>query len=978
MLLLRSCRRVLLAFVGGWALASRGPLAAQEVTLGTAQNPPDVRWRAIEGRHARVIVPSALEAEGQRLAALVDRLATRDTATLRGTPRRIDVVLQSRLAQANGFVSLFPRRTEWFLQPPQGDGLQGPLDWMDLLAVHEYRHVKQFDALNRGVTRFFSRWLGDFAWGGFLQWTTPAWLLEGDAVATETVLTDGGRGRMPTFDAEWRARLLDAPDPGYWTMLHRSFRDYWPNHYVHGWGLVREGRLRFGGATWDRAMARSTGRAFSPWALSSSLARETGVGVTGLHREMVARLQAQLRADVASRAMTPVQTVGALARDWRDDEFPQWVDDSSLVVLQTGLDVLPTFVRLRPGTMTRDVVQSPGPIAFGVPPAVGGRTLTWVEQRFDPRWGYQSWSVVVRRPVEAGPATDVRDTTRWTAVAIAPGGERLAVVEQGMDRASALLLLDTDGAVTHRWPVPDGDLLVSPRFSRDGRDVFVVRIRRGSGRRVERCPADGTACLAVGAFTTAAVQAPSGDRDLVFATMPVQGRDEIVAWRDGRWWKVTSRPIGATNPVPSPDGTRLAFNDQTSSGKRVALVPVTPASWIPFVPAAWDSLGLATLVEQERGTRPLADTTPAAPYPVRPYRPWRHAWNPYGLLVNAPPLSPVVSAAVYSQDVLGTIGASVGAEYNVNEQQPGARAALSWAGRYPVVDADVAVLGRRDAFGSVQTAPGVVQPAGEWTWRETSAGVGVRVPLTLTRDLYQTFVTVQATVRETRVTESTLPPWFVSDAGTVRPVTLGVSAGRGYAWLRDLQPVWGQYLTAFARQTPIGGDFAGRHWFARGRFFLPGIVRHHGLRLDAAWEAQLRRERAVDPLPYRFASAMPFARGYDAIPAARLTRWAADYVFPLWYPDRNLLQTLHLRRVRGALFADHLTAERRVFVGATAATAIAQDQQRQFRSVGAELWVDTRWWHQPIDIPLGVRYAWRFDAVGAAGGRVEFVAGLAF
>ncbi|MCU0623543.1 MAG: hypothetical protein MUF53_06715 [Gemmatimonadaceae bacterium] len=952
--------------------------AAQDVRLGTAQNPPDVTWRAVEGRAARVIAPAALEAEAQRLAALLDRLAVEDTASLAGRPRRIDVVLQQRLAQANGFVSLFPRRTEWFLQPPQGDGLQGPLDWMDLLAVHEYRHVKQFDVLDAGVTRAFSRWLGEFAWAGFVQWTTPAWLLEGDAVATETAITTGGRGRMPTFDAEWRARLLEAPDPGYWTMLHRSFRDYWPNHYVHGWALVREARTRFGGDVWARAMRASTRRAFNPWALSAALSRETGRGVTGLHRELVARAQAQLRADVAARPMTPVTVVGAPPRDWRDDEFPQWVDDSSLVVLQTGLDVLPTFVRLRPGRASREVLQSPGPIAAGVPPAVGGGRLTWVEQRFDPRWGYQSWSVVVSRPIAAGDAADLRDTTRWTAVAMAPSGDRLAVVEQGADRASALLLLDVDGAVTHRWPVPAFDLLVSPRFSRDGQDVFVVRIRRGAGRRVERCPVDGSACVPIGEFTTAAVQAPSGDRATVFATMPVAGRDEVVAWRDGRWWQVTSRPVGATNPVPSPDGTRLAFNDQTALGKRAVIMALDSARWRPLRPVPWDSLGLVTLVAQERGTAPLAAPSDAAPYPVRDYAPWRHAWNPYGVLVNAPPLSPIVGAAVYSQDVLGTVGASIGAEFNVNERQAGARAALSWAGRYPIVDADVATIGRRDAFPSVETAPGQVQPAGEWTWREQSAGLGVRVPLTLTRDLYQTFVSLQASVRETRVGQSSLPPWFVSDEGTVRPVTLGLAAGRGYQWLRDLQPVWGQYVTAFARQTPIGGSFAGRHWFARARLFTPGLLRHHGLRLDGAWEWQLRRERAVDPLPYRFASAMPFARGYDAVSAPGLVRWAADYVFPLWYPDRNVLQTLHLRRVRGAVFADHLTATRRVFVGATAATAVPQDQQRRFRSVGAELWVDTRWWHQPIDIPIGVRYSWRLDAVGAPRPRVELVAGLEF
>lgn len=963
-----------LALLAAWSPV-RG--VAQQTGLGAMQNPPDVRWRAVEGRHARVIAPDALEGEAQRLAGLLDRIASRDTATLRGTPLRIDVVLQQRLAEANGFVTLFPRRSEWFLQPPQGDGLQGPLDWMDLLALHEYRHVKQFDALDRGVTRFFSRWLGDFAQGGFSVWTIPMWLFEGDAVATETALTDGGRGRMPTFDAEWRARMLDARDPGYWTMLHRSFRDYWPNHYVHGWALVREARVRFGGDVWDRAMVRSTRRAFSPYALSSALHRETGLGVTGLHRAAWSGMQDRLRAEAAARTPTPVTSVGPPPDAWRDDEFPQWADDSSLVVLQSGLDVLPTFVRLALGTPRREVLQSPGPLARGVPPAIGGGRLAWVEQRFDPRWGYQSWSVVVTRPVGSGTSGDLRDGTRWTAVAVAPDGDRLAVVEQGPDRTSALLLLGSDGTVVHRWPVPEPDLFVSPRFSRDGRDVFVVRIRRGSGRRVERCPADGTPCAPVGEFTTAAVQAPSGDREVVFATMPVQGRDEVVAWREGRWWQVTTRPVGATNPVPSPDGTRLAFNDQTSSGKRAVVMPIDPASWTPYAPTPWDTLGLATLVAQSRAENVLADSGERPRYPARRYAPWRHAWNPYGVLVSAPPLGPVVGATVYSQDVLGTVGASVGAEYNLTERQAGGRAVVSWAGRYPIIDADVSVTGRSDTYPVVTPGP---RPGGDWTWREVSTGLGIRVPLNLTRDLYQTSVTLQAAVRETRVGGSTLPSWFVSDEGSVRPVTLGISAGRGYAWIRDIQPVWGQYLTAFIRQTPLGGTFRGHQWYARGRAFFPGLRRHHGLRLDGAWESQAMQERSSDPLPYRFASPMPFARGFDPVTAPELARFAADYVFPLWYPDHNLLQTVHVRRVRGALFADQLTARRAVFLGGgvTPGTAVRQEREQRFRSLGAELWFDTRWWHFPVDVPLGLRFSWRPDMPAAERGRFDVVFGLEF
>ena len=110
------------------------------------------------------------------------------------------------------------------------------------------------------------------------------------------------------------------------------------------------------------------------------------------------------------------------------------------------------------------------------------------------------------------------------------------------------------------------------------------------------------------------------------------------------------------------------------------------------------------------------------------------------------------------------------------------------------------------------------------------------------------------------------------------------------------------------------------------------------------------------------------------------SRLAADYVLPLWYPDANLWQTVQVRRLRAALFADDFRAVRRQFVGSSAATAVATDLVVPFRSVGAELWADTRWWHIPGDLPIGLRYTWRFDpsAAGGRGGGLELLTAIDF
>lgn len=975
----------MLACALGCAAIGR-PLSAQ-VTLGTEQNPPEIAWRVVDGIRVRVIAPAELVADARRLATLIDVLGAADTATLGGAPRRVSVVLQGRSATANGFVTLMPRRSEWFFTAPQGDGLLGANDWLDLLAIHEYRHVKQFDHLDRGVTRFFSRWFGEPAQAAFLGWTTPSWLLEGDAVATETALTQSGRGRLPSFDAELRGVLLDRDVPSYWTTVHRSFGTFIPDQYQYGFHVVRDVRAAQGARVWADAMAAGTRRAFLPWTLSASLARQTGRGLTGWHQSTLSALQASVRRDAAAAPLTAVTAVGTSPREWTDDDFPQWDGDTSVVVLQSGLDVLPTLVRLTPSATRREVLQSPGPIPGAVPHSVGGHAVYWIEQRFDPRWGYRSYSVVMRRDLRSGFTTQLGDTTRWVAVAAAPTAPRLVVIEQRLDRAMDLVELDTAGTVQSRLSAPPGDALVTPRYAVDGRSLFVVRVRRGAGRRIERCrfPLADASCEPLTAFTSEALHAPTGNDTLLLATLPVNGRDEVVARRigDAQWWQVTRRPVGATTPVLSPLGDAIAFNDQTGRGRRAVLMLLDPSTWTPLTVPTAPPASLATLVSQEAAGDLLAraDSLSAAkPMRDAPYRPSRQLFNPYGWSVLLPPLGPSASVRLLSQDVLGTLGSSVGVGYDLNESAPSADVQVSWGGGYWLVDADARVSVRRDEYPTVRLSTGDTLRGDTWRWRETSAGLGIRLPLRLTQDLYSTFVTLQASVRETRVSNSTLPSVFQSDEGSVRPVTLALSAGRGYGWLRDIQPVWGQYLTLVVRETPLGGTFRGRQWMGRTRFFAPGVMRHHGLEVDVAGELQARRQTLTQRAPYRFSSLLPFARGYPSVSAAVASRVAVDYVFPLWYPDLTVWQTLQVRRLRGAFFADDYRAVRRQFVGSTPATAQPFDTVVPFRSVGAELWADTRWWYVPVDIPLGLRYAWRLDpsAAGARGGQLEFVASFAF
>ena len=69
-----------------------------------------------------------------------------------------------------------------------------PLDPNTQLAIHELTHVIQMESLNKGFSKVMTFGLGEQV-TGIVASLLPEWFLEGDAVFTETALTESGRGR---------------------------------------------------------------------------------------------------------------------------------------------------------------------------------------------------------------------------------------------------------------------------------------------------------------------------------------------------------------------------------------------------------------------------------------------------------------------------------------------------------------------------------------------------------------------------------------------------------------------------------------------------------------------------------------------------------------------------------------------------------------------------------------------------------------
>src|SRR5690242_12603226 len=152
-------------------------------------NPTGLKWYQVNTPSFRVLFPKGFELQAQRMANTLEHIHDVEARSLGTRPRKISVILQNQSATSNGFVSMLPRRSEFYTMPPQDYNFLGTNDWLNLLATHEYRHVVQYQHATRGFNKFLYYAFGNAAFTAMAQVSAPEWFWEGDAVATETAFT---------------------------------------------------------------------------------------------------------------------------------------------------------------------------------------------------------------------------------------------------------------------------------------------------------------------------------------------------------------------------------------------------------------------------------------------------------------------------------------------------------------------------------------------------------------------------------------------------------------------------------------------------------------------------------------------------------------------------------------------------------------------------------------------------------------------
>lgn len=858
-----------------------------------------------------------LDSTAQRTANRLESLYEPTSASLEKQPRPISVLLQNQTTLSNGFVTLFPRRSEFVAVPPQDPALMGTFNWLDLLAVHEYRHVVQYEKALQGYGRVLHTLLGST--GQFLPTlTVPDWFAEGDAVSNETLLSNSGRGRIPNFDLGMRANLLAGKQFDYPKAVAGSYRDNVPNHYVLGYFLTTYLKRNYGPDVWSRVLNRNYRRFPWPFAFSASIKEETKLQTEDMYRKTMHDLTEIWKKQQDALTITPTTGFPVSAEKqnstkanprpvFTNYQHPQFLNDSTVLCVKSGLGDTPRLVILSKNKPER-TIQVQG---FPNDPDLLSATPTkacWIELGFDPRWGQRVYSNIRLLDLKTGKLTRLTHRTRYTTVALSPDNTKLVVVDNTDRTKTRLLVLDTKtGKLVKQLPNPDNEFYQHPRWAEDNVTIVTIALKN-SQKTIQVIDTETGLKTVLLPRVNENISHPQPWGNYVLYNSPRSGIDNVYAVdvRSKQVFQVTSRPLAAYHAAVSPLGKRLAFEDFSAMGYHIADMPLEPTNWKAVREPAQEQTVryFGPLAQQEPGAalgrRIFADSVKTTTlYKPTRFRRLAHALNVYSWGPTIASTGQALTVGLSSQDLLSTTQIGVGYTYNQTEQAGNFYGLISYQGLYPIIDVSFQHGTRSTSLYIDRVEPADSLRTDRWQYNQLTAGF--RLPLQFTTSKYIQGLNLSAYFNYLQVTGYDLPfryPTEVGGSGSISALTYGFS----YSHLlrqskRDIAPSWGQSLSVNYRTTPFGGQLTGEELGVQGNLFFPGLAKHHSIRLRAGYQLQAQGT-------YQFGALVFFPRGQSYIGFEQIKAGSVEYRFPLADTHWSLGRWLYVQRIKAGGFYD--------------------------------------------------------------------------
>ncbi|MBL7761953.1 MAG: hypothetical protein JNL23_00880, partial [Chitinophagaceae bacterium] len=383
--------------------------------------PPAIKWKQINTDTARIIYSAGSDSAAQRIATLIHQIALLKPASLGNKLRKINIVLQNQTTIANGYVGLGPFRSEFYLTPDPNSFDQGSIPWPDQLALHEYRHVMQYNNFRNGLSKAMYYLFGEEGLLVANDAAVPDWFFEGDAVNQETILSSQGRGRLPFFLNTYTSLWMKGKKYAFMKLRNNSFKDYIPSHYNLGYLLVNYGREKYGDDFWRKVTADASAfkGLFYPW--QKAIKKYSGENYQSFYNNAFEYYRKQWNVSADSENYISKITTSYVTNYL----LPYQVNSDSLLYLKSSYRQIPTFyIKDKNGEHRLSVKNISGEIHY----SYRNGKIVYASYERDPRWLWRDYTVLTTLDIRTGEEKTITHKTKYFTPDISNDGTRIAAV----------------------------------------------------------------------------------------------------------------------------------------------------------------------------------------------------------------------------------------------------------------------------------------------------------------------------------------------------------------------------------------------------------------------------------------------------------------------------------------------------------------------------------------------------------------------
>lgn len=887
-------------------------------------NPPTLKWKQINRNDIRVIFPAGLDSTAERIANVIEWIKNPTETTIGSKSKKINILLQNRTTISNGFVALGPYKSEYYLTPTQNSFELGSLPWPDQLTIHEYRHVEQFSNFNVGLSHILSLIFGEQGQALANNAAIPNWFFEGDAVYNETNVSKQGRGSLPYFYNGYRSLWKDGRRYSWMKLRNGSYKDFVPDHYPLGYLLVAYGREKYGNDFWKNVTQDAAAYKGLFYSMQKAIKKYSGNSYITFRNNAL---------DFFKKEFEIPNNPKVKASVYVNEEYPAF-SGNKIIYVKSSYTQIPEFI-IKEGNIEKKIRVRDYSLDNHF--SVRNGIIVYASYRPNARWGYSDYSEIQILDATNGKQQTITRRTKYFSPDISEDGKRIVAVDESVDGKCALHILDAEnGKILYKVPNPGQLFYTYPKFCGANKIISSVRNNSGKMSLAEIDIQTGNNKYLV-PFSYNVIGFPYIYHDSIYFTNSYQQNDELFCYtyNNEKLWKLINKNengIGKYEPVVNDSS--IVFTTFTSSGYRLVQVAKNEITFKELDTLSMDkntsSFGITSLNSINSN---LLYSVPDRSFTANKYSKTYRLFNFHSIEPNIN--DPDYTLTLLGENILNTLQSQLSATYNRAEQSKKIGFATTYGALFPYLSAGISyTVDRRTTTASLKPV----------YFNEFEPYAGINIPLNFSKGRSFTFLNFG-----TRYVynESAFKGLYKDSLGKISYSYIS----NFLLFSHQIQKARQEIFPKFAQTLSLSYKSAVTHYYGKqfmlnGNIYLPGFFKTHSLILNGALLTK-DSSRQVN-----FSSEFPFSRGYASSNFYRMYKWGISYHFPLAYPDAGFGNIFYLLRLRTNLFYDdtHVNDFHRN----------GNSFNADFRSAGAEINFDTKWWNQ-ANVSLGFRYSYLFN-----------------